>query len=148
MAGEDIFKEIRDRVVLALKKYPTAMNDEHRDLWGDYKDHVINGTSIIEKMLMDYVEGQIQLELGKLPKPVVRALWWQTEQGSEALIDAEYAFRNNEECDDELINPTWDNVIDHLVQTIRQDLDALAEDEHIKDGEKEFEEDDEQKEEE
>src|ERR1051326_1304226 len=102
MAGEDIFKEIRDRVVLALKKYPTAMNDEHCDLWGDYKDHVINGTSLIEKMLMDYVEAQISLELEKLPKRILNALWWETEHGSGALIDAEFAFCNNEEIDSDV----------------------------------------------
>jgi hypothetical protein len=142
MSGEDIVTVICERVVEALKKHETMMGLDHKTLWDDYRDHVINGWSLVESMLMDYIESLIRLELEKLPRSVQQALWWQTDKGNDAMFDAEWGYEHEEPFEPYLGVPAEDDMYQALTDLVLQALSSKAEREALA-AEAAFEEDDE-----
>lgn len=76
---------------------------------------------------MDFIEGQIQSELDHLPKGILTALWWNTENGCDALFDAEWNFSNRDAIEPGLGNPPQDQIIEDLTNLILQELAEMAE---------------------
>ena len=102
---DDIIKLICERVAEPLKKRQSVMSDDHVSLWGDYQNHLSKGWSFVEEMLMDYIESLIQIEIEKLPRSIQEALWWNTEQGSNAIFDATWCYEHSEPFDPCVGNP-------------------------------------------
>jgi len=46
------------------------MGLDHKDWWDDYQDHVVNGWSLVESMLMEYVESLIAIEIETVATPL------------------------------------------------------------------------------
>jgi hypothetical protein len=121
------------------------MGLDHKTFWDDYKYHVLNGWSLVESMLMDYVHDLIRLELDQLPPPVQKALWWQTDQGSDAMFDAEWCYEHGEPFEQYLGVPAEDQMFQSLTDLVSRKLSGEAEDEALQESqEAEEEEDDEE----
>jgi len=58
----------------ALKKRDSVMTDDHASLWVDYQNHLTEGWSLVESMLMRHIESLIQIELERLPRAIQKAL--------------------------------------------------------------------------
>jgi len=50
------------------------MTDDHASLWVDYQNHLTEGWSLVESMLMRHIESLIQIELERLPRAIQKAL--------------------------------------------------------------------------
>lgn len=135
MIGESIIIEIRNRVAEALKQRPSAMTDDHPSLWKDYQVHLVDGSSIMAGFLMDFIGGQIQSELDRLPEGILTVLWWNTENGRNALSDAEWNFRNRDAIEPHVGNPPQDQIIEDLTKLILQELADMAEKEDMEEAE-------------
>ena len=109
MSHKDLVALICERVVEKLKEHETMMGLDHNDWWDDYQDHVVNGWSLVESMLMEYVENLIAIEIEKLPDTVQKALWWQTDKGEDAMFDAEWCYRHREPFNPHLGVPAEDD---------------------------------------
>ena len=103
------------------------MGLDHNDWWDDYQDHVVNGWSLVESMLMEYVENLIAIEIEKLPDTVQKALWWQTDKGEDAMFDAEWCYRHREPFDPHLGVPAEDDKTQAVTDLILQALSTKAE---------------------
>jgi hypothetical protein len=129
VSSDDIIKLICERVAEALKKRNSVMTDDHASLWVDYQNHLTEGWSLVESLLMEHIESLIQLELEKLPRPVQKALWWDTEQGSDAMSDATWCYEQSEPFDADLGNPADDEMLQALTDLILGQLSSKAEQE-------------------
>jgi hypothetical protein len=129
--GETIIFELRDRVARSLQGQPSVMTDDHASLWHDYRDHVAHGTSIVEKLLFDFIEAKIETELTHLPTGITKALWLNTEPGWDAIFTAGWNYRNGETSEAELGDPPHDQMIQDLTRLILRELAKRAEEEDM-----------------
>lgn len=143
MSHQELIALICERVVEELEKHETCMGLDHKNWWDDYQDHVVNGWSLFESMLMEYVENLIAIEIEKLPDTVQKALWWQTDKGKDAMFDAEWCYRHGEPFESHLGVPAEDAKIQALAELILQALSSKAEREALEAAEAGFQEDEE-----
>lgn len=141
MSSDDIIKLICDRVAEALKKRESAMTDDHASLWVDYQNHLTEGWSLLESMLMDHIKSLIRIELDRLPRAIQLALWWNTDQGSDAMVDATWCYEQNEPFDPDLGNPAEDDMFEAVTALVLEWLSNKAEQEESESQEAEGEED-------
>jgi len=131
MSTHALIQEIRDRVIQAMKEQPSAMTDDRKSVWQDFQNHLTYGSSVVENALNMFIEGKILCELTDLPLPVRERLWWETQPGSEAWLEAEWSYRNHEKCDETLLKVPDDESEQHLTQLILRELTKAAEREPI-----------------
>ncbi len=129
MSCDDIFKLICERVAEALKKRESVMTDAHASLWVDYQDHLTKGSSLVESMLMEHIESLIQIEIEQLPRSIQKALWWNTEQGSNAIFDATWCYEQSEPFDPSLGNPAEEDMLEALTALVLEQLSNKAQQE-------------------
>ena len=141
MRCDDIIKLICERVAESLKKRESVMTEAHASLWVDYQDHLTKGSSLVDKMLMDYIESLIQIEIEQLPRSIQEALWWDTEQGSDAIFDATWCYEHSEPFDPFLGNPSEEEMLQALTALVLEQLANKAEQEEIESQEAEEEKD-------
>ncbi len=141
MSSDDIIKLICERVAEALKKRQSVMTDDHASLWVDYQNHVTEGWSLVESMLMDYIESLIQIEIEQLPRSIQKALWWNTERGRDAIFDATWGYEQSEPFDPSLGNPAEDDMLEALTALVLERLSNKAQQEEDESQEAEEEED-------
>ena len=143
MSHQDLVALICERVVEELKKHETCIGLDHKNWWDDYQDHVVNGWSLVESMLMEYVENLIVIEIEKLPDTVQKALWWQTDKGNDAMFDAEWCYRHGEPFEPYLGVPAEDDKMQALRDFVLQALSTKAEREALEAEEVAFQNDEE-----
>lgn len=141
MSSGDIIKLICERVADTLKKRESVMTDDHASLWVDYQNHLTEGWSLVESNLMFYIESLIQIELERLPRSIQKALWWNTEQGSDAIFDAAWCYEQSEPFDPGLGNPAEDDMLEALTALVLERLSNKAEQEELESQEAEEKED-------
>ena len=90
---------------------------------------------------MDYIESLIQIEIEKLPRSIQEALWWNTEQGSDAMFDATWCYEHSEPFDPCLGNPAEDDMLEALTALVLEQLSNKADQEEDESQEAEEEED-------
>ncbi len=141
MSSDGIIKLICERVAEALKNREPVMTDDNASLWVDYQDHLTKGWSLVESNLMFHIESLIQIELERLPRSIQKALWWNTEQGSDAIFDAEWCYEQSEPFDPGLGNPAEDDMLEALTALVLERLSNKAEQEELESQEAKEEED-------
>ena len=141
MSSDDIIKLICERVADTLKKRESVMTDDHASLWVDYQNHLTKGWSLVESMLMDYIESLIQIEIEQLPHSIQKALWWNTEQGRDAMFDTTWCYEQSEPFDPSLGNPAEDGMLEALTALVLERLSNKAQQEELEAQEAEEEED-------
>ena len=62
------------------------------------------------------------------------ALWWNTENGGDALFEAEWDFRNRDAIKPDLGTPPQDQIIEDLTNLILEELAKLAEREDMEEA--------------
>src|SRR5262245_50664906 len=89
------------------------------------------GWSLVESMLMDHIESLIRMELEKLPRSIQKALWWNTEQGSDAMFDATSCYEQDEPLDPALGKPADNGRLEALTRLVLRQLSSKAEQEAL-----------------
>jgi hypothetical protein len=69
------------------------------------------------------------------------ALWWNTDQGSDAMVDATWCYEQNEPFDPDLGNPAEDDMFEAVTALVLEWLSNKAEQEESESQEAEGEED-------
>ena len=127
MIGNETITGILDSVVLELSGMETVMKHENKTIWGDFIDHIINGSSMIEDMLFDCVDSCIWIQLEKLKPEDLEDLWWDTEPGKDLSFELEWAQQHHPEQVDEFKTPPVEEMIQDLVVFCRNKLALRAE---------------------